>query len=245
MNVVLDVLVAVILIWSAAAATKKGFIKSLLGMVSVVAAFVMTFLFSGQAAKYISEKFVAPAMRSSAISYLSRVLGTPASAVDAGQGAANVPVEKLLSDMPQLFLDYLKKLGADAAGVKAAAAASSTVTQARDAAVDAMITPMAAAISSVLAYLAVFLLSLLAFTLLAALLDLVFKLPVLNTLNRFGGFIMGCITGLLLVFVFCAAVELLRPVFASQSVFAVSDEAIEKTLLFGVFYKLNILDIVF
>ena len=240
MNVVLDLIVAVILVWSVITAVHRGFIRSLLGMFTVIGAFIFTVLFSGQVSAYLEQHFVAPALRSSAISYLSRLTGTTST-----KSASSLPMEKFLTDMPKVFTDYIHRLGSSEASVKAASSSAADLTSARDAAVNAIITPMANAVSSVLGFLLVFIVTLLVLSALVALLDMLFRLPVLSTLNRLGGFAMGCVTGVLLVFILCSAVSAMQPVLDSSSVLGISDETIGKTLLFGIFYKANLLPALF
>lgn len=174
---ILDLIVLVILalfVWRGAV---KGFVLSLCGLVALLVGFV--------GAAFLARTF-APMVAGVLEPTLSGLIRDGLAAAGSGEGSALSDVLAVLGNMG-LSEELLASLTESAAGAATAA-------------VDAA----AAAISQTIAYAVLFIVGLVAVLIVWAIishaLDLVAKLPVLNSLNKTGGALIGAVKGCLLLF---------------------------------------------
>ena len=93
-------------------------------------------------------------------------------------------------------------------------------------------------ISAGVAIILLFIASMIVLTLLVYLLDLIFKLPVLNFANKALGFVIGAIKALLFSFVIIAAIKLALPYLDGMGI-KLDESDIEKTMLFSAVDSIN------
>lgn len=172
----LDILVVIFLAFSVAMGFRKGFIKTLFSFGGTAASLILALILSGPVTNYARETRYFTGMESALQTRIEGAInpGGPSSP------EAAVP----------------KALGVIINGIKGARDAAATSTAATLSQI------ISRSVLSVFVGVGLFILFKLLFILLGAALGAVFKLPVLNFINRMGGLLAGALNGMIIIMVF-------------------------------------------
>lgn len=222
---IFDLIILALLIFFAIRGARRGLVLTLLSLVSVLVAFVGALLISNFCAKPVAqwlqpsiEPHVQSAVESALPDYLEgEVLSTDK--LLALLDETNLPL-----GLNEVLADFLRE---------------HTLSPDLDALTDNIVSVLAEKVSLAIVYVALFLISfvliLILWKLLSHALDLVARLPGLNTLNKLGGFLLGALRCAMLLFV---AGWLLRMLGSNL----ISAEVIESSYLLRFFMTFNPLD---
>lgn len=221
---VFDLLIGAVLLIALARGYSRGFILTLCGFLAVFVAFIGASILSNALAEPVA-KVIEPAIASSihdtVSSYFQRAPEAEATSQDEADWLAQLPLEEVLEPLResrffQGFVEtFQQAVDDEAAGLAAHA-------------VQALAHYVAVQLARSVLFLLAFAAVLIAWTLLSRALDLVARLPVLNTLNRWAGGAVGLCRGGLLVFI---ALWLLRN--------AIPPEAADHTFLLPLFLRFD------
>ena len=95
------------------------------------------------------------------------------------------------------------------------------------------------AISTALAFIVVFIVAFIAFKLLTLLLQATVELPGLKTVNKALGAVLGVVLGFLYVLLFTALLQLIIPFMSSYHPDVLNESMVEKTHIFKFFYNMD------
>ena len=240
MHIALDAVVIALFVFSVYRGIKKGFVKTAFKLVIVAAALIIAYKFSPVLTEYVKStptyESITGSVRQSVSQSISRAFaveddGSEASdtsqASDKGTSSGLLPdlISKAVIDTDAIREKYQESLSQGAVNI-------SEITD------EFIITPAAQFICRSLCFAVLFIVSVILLNLLVLLLDLIFKLPVLKSMNKVGGAAMGTVSGILKVFIFCTLVEIALLYFeVSQIGFVRGIE--NNTLLFKEFLKYN------
>jgi len=223
MNFLLDIIFLVILLTTVIRCTKRGFVKSIVNLVSLIASMVVAHLFTPRLAVWFEEKVFSGEI-TTRVSESIRAL--------ASRGGEIFDLSRLFADMPADFVSLLDRYGVDAEALRPDFGALESVSaDAADRMAAAIAEPVVSGLASVCAYICIFLAALLACWLIGLLLDLLFKLPVLRTANRFFGFVLGLVCAGVLCWLFSEAAETLMGYLHSVDPSTFDADIIDNTLL--------------
>ncbi len=221
-----DVAIVVVVAVFALLGAKRGFIRSLCGVIAVVVALVV----ASFGAKALAPRVSAALEPKFSEAIEARLNEGMASAVEHGK---NQLEEGVLSGV----LDFLKDIGvyremADATqkAIEKGMTSVAALAAARLAAT------VAEAVAFPLLFFLLFLLAMLAWSLISRILDVIFQFPVLSGLNQAGGGILGALKGLVVVFLvvwLLNQIGLLPP-----------EEELERTFLLEFFANTNPLTLI-
>lgn len=233
MGIAVDIFLVVILCAAVIGGTVKGFIRSIMNLLTFFAAFVCAWVFTPSLSAYFLDTV-----------FMSKITGTVSSAVEGiiGSGIGGISIDSLFADMPDAFTSILERFGADIPSLEQfysqqTADGASDITERVS---DYIAQPVASLISTVAAYLAIFIGVMLLLKIVALILDIVFKLPGLSAINRIGGFLFGCVVGLLYVFVFAAVISAGWPALCAMFPAVCEPGALDNSLLLGLANKYNV-----
>lgn len=199
MNFLLDLLLLVIVTVTVIRCTARGFVKSIVHLVSMAVAFIAAWSFSSELALWLEEKVFSDRITES-------VAGTIRSL--AAKGGEIFDLSRLFADMPADFVSILDRYGADADTL---AASYGQMSAAGAAAADEMAytiaEPVVHGLANVCAFVLIFVGAMLVCWLVGLVLDLIVRLPVLRTANRFFGFLLGVVCAAVLGWLFAEAAE--------------------------------------
>ena len=216
-----DVIIAAVLLFFLWRGYVKGFVLTLCSLLAVFVALIGASILSNVLAEPVAkaiEPVVSSSIHDTVTSYYQHAPEVGAASQDEADWLAQLPIDELLEPLReskafQGFADAFQKAVDDGVDDAAAHAAQAL---AHFAAVQ-----IARTVIFAIAFFAV----LIAWSILSHTLDLVAKLPVLSTVNAWGGGAVGLVKGALIVFI---AVWLLRDSYIPQ-------EAVEQTRLLKFF----------
>ncbi len=212
---------AVLIIWNGA---RRGFIRSVMSLVGGVASFIAAYAYSPVLAVHIKEKFLLGSITENIESTLRSL------ALDTNTDKYNL--DRLAADLPKAFTDILERynidIGSFAEKLRGLTGCEGDVVHgfAEDIAM-----PTADIIASVLAFIVILFGALIAIAILTGLLDLIFRLPVLKSANRFLGFLFGAGEAVLFAFVVATLMSVLVTSLGSIEPSLFGESAINETII--------------
>ncbi len=217
--------------------TRRGFIKSIMHLGSLIASLFVAYAFTPALAAWLNTKVFLGKISAGIAETLKSLTVNADGRFD---------LDKLVSDEPGAFTQILERYGIEMDSIKGQL--DGVVDQA-ESAVNDLANTIAAdvsyAISSVLAFIGIFAVAMIALSLITALLDVIFRLPVLKTANTLLGAILGVICAVLFANLFSiisveliGALESVDPTMFNQDV-------VDKSILLKFFANNSLLDIVY
>lgn len=227
----LDIIIVAIFVTLAISGAKRGLIKSVLGIGVVIVSILITMNFYTYLADYfrstvvyanltenLNEKiqeYVSNTMDEEQMSELFETAPAGISALLSGFGMTAEEVSKKYSE----FI---------VAGEENVA----------ESIADYIVGPAANTLSGALAMLVMFIVCVVVLNLGVRILDLLFKLPVLNVANKIGGFALGVLMAFLFSFVFCTVVNISLPYLPGLGI-NIDSKGISETMLFSAISDIN------
>lgn len=210
MEYIFDIGLVLIVLISAFIGKKKGFVKCILNLVKSIAAFIFAKIAADYASVYLFENFFAKKLTEKITQslYIS----------------SKLPGETVWESLPSFVQSILEKSGINSENIFTVSefADLSEITASTINSVKEILVPFIALILLVLFFVVFSLL----LSIVIKLIDKVFKLPVLNSLNAFFGTIVGFVFGILIIFILCSYLNdiiLLLPKEASEVISKLSE----------------------
>ena len=232
MWIILDIIIVAILVVFAVIGAKKGLIRSLSGVAVTLVALVLTLVFSSPLADFFRTTVIYHSL-------VDRVNTKISDYVDESAGADSLR-GLFGEEMPQGIDDMLKSFGTsgEKVGDKCDELIAAGADNVRSVVCDYIVSPAAEAISKALAVIAVFIGSVIVLKLLAWLIGLIFKLPLLDGVNKFGGFLFGLVMGLVVCCLFCSAVGIALPYLRGAGI-GIDEETVKNAVIFSAVDRIN------
>ncbi len=196
MSMILDFMLAAILVACVVVGCRRGLIKSLMGLVSVIAALIIAVNFYSIPAAYINEHFVEPHFKDSAQATFDSLMNG---------GTETIPPEQIFEDKPDALTQTAERFGVDVGQIEAY---YNSIKDTLGTAIDTeaiseklsefVVSSVSSTISNIVGFVGLFLAALIIVNLILLLLGLLFKLPVLKFANKFFGGILGALKGSLI-----------------------------------------------
>ncbi|MBR7161779.1 MAG: CvpA family protein [Clostridia bacterium] len=232
MSLVFDGLLLTICVISVVMGVKRGFIKSIMGICTLIAAVFVAFAFTPAVAQRLENVPFVHEISQNITDTLQSLSITESGTFD---------LTKLFRDMPESFRQILDRYGAD---VSKLVDAISPTPEADVSAVDDLAVliaePVVNAITGVIAFLLLFVASVIVLKLLTWILDLIFNLPVLKTANKLLGFVIGLFNAVLWMWILSALSVIFIGAMSSVSPDFFGPHLIENTVILKFFADDNI-----
>ena len=223
----LDLIYVAVAILTVFIFTKRGFVESVFKYGRTLMAGILTFLLGPVVGDIIYEKFVYNSVYGFVSDKMGQIVNSAADKVD---------VNSIIDGLPLLVKQFLNPSDLEAKF-------GNTITNIEQSAQEfagAVSEPISNVISNLIAYIIVFLVSLLILLVFGKLLDLIVKLPILNTINTVLGFILGVGSAFLLLAIITYALSLIIRAFGDiLSLQTLSSSS----YLFGLFDRLHLFDL--
>lgn len=223
MSLVLDVILLIIAAICIIGGYKKGFIRSVMNLVTAAVSFLAAYALTPNLAAYISDKFV-----------MNMVSGDIKDTLDSLTSVTGGSLEKLFADMPEALSNMLARYNCNASVV---AAADTTESLARDIAA-----PTVNVISTAISFLIIFIVAVIVMKILTLILDGVFKLPLLNGANKMLGLVFGAVTAIVIIWAVSVFGGSLISALGSVAPEYFGDKVIEDSMVLQFFHKFNIIN---
>lgn len=221
---------AVLCIWAGA---RKGFVRSVMGLFSSLIAAVAAYAYTPVLSAFIRERYLTDRI-TDGIDETLRSL-----AFDTSTDLFNL--DRVASDLPEPFLSILTRYQIDPASI---AAKMRGLTGADEGAVrrvaEDIASPTATVLSSAVAFLLLFVAALIVLALLTALLDAIFKLPVLKSANTFFGFLFGVFEAAVVASVLAIVLSVLAEALGAFDPNLFGKETVDGTVVCSFLLKYNL-----
>ncbi len=195
----IDLISIIILVACFCLGYKKGLIKSVMGLVSLVAAIVLAINFYAYPAAYLKDNLIQP--------YFVDDTSETFSALMNG-GTEIIPPEKIFEDEPDALWETAEKYGLDVDTIRQyyesavkGVVDSFDINGISEKLSEFVVGSTVDTISNVLGFAAIFFASLIIINLVLRLINLLFKLPVLNFANKLAGGVFGLVKAALIIVV--------------------------------------------
>ena len=246
MNIVLDVLVVGIFAASIILGAARGFIKSIMGLVSGLIALVLALVFTPTLSGIIDERVVHPALSGFVEDRLAAV--SPAGGSDDGIG-------EMIEEKPSAFREILDSFGitlsefetelsdrteapaqtSPATSGGEQKAANGTVGSLLQNAASVISSRFSGIISSVVAFIVIYIVALILLRIITFMLEGLFSLEPLKTSDKVLGALFGLVAGAVSCVAVCTVTAKLLPYLANSDNAFFANITSEKTLLFKYF----------
>ena len=222
MKAVLDIILICAVIICVYMGYKKGFVKSVMSLLSFVIAFYTAQKFSPPLSSYLYSNWIKPNFAAAISNQIENFL------------SPSVSLDRLVQDQEPGFVGMIEGYGVKLPDVSKWLndAVSGGVADLKKYVAENLAEPVAAGISDFLAFAAVFTASLILLKILTALINKAVKLPGLNMLNKIGGTIVGCFYGFAFCCIFVLLVYFALPFLAANTPPIVTREIIDETIFF-------------
>lgn len=239
MNFLLDIIIALIIGLTVFSAVKNGLIKTAISAVSFLVAVIITLTFSTPLANSLKETSIAESIREATEQKITDIISE-----------GSYGINDLLSGASEEFNALITVAGMDNEDIKKIV--TETVTDAltkpsTDVAKDIAPTiakhisvPIIDLIATLVAIIILFFGTQIVLAVVAKLLDIVAKLPILNSFNKAGGLILGIVLAFIRVCLFCFIINVLIENKDFLGVEFISNLEPDKTLLFSFFRNIDI-----
>lgn len=191
---ILDVIAVAIFLMTVISCRTKGFFKSFFGLIKVILALIIAYIFMPTLAYIYRTSFVEKLISDTVAERINSL---------AQKTTVGLNLEKLFGDMPSEFADILSRYGADAESLFKR---FGSLTEAAEESVNDLATSITSSVvhgvSDILSFATLFIGSLIVLSIVIFIMGLVLKLPVLSSIDKGLGFVFGIISGLLLVWVY-------------------------------------------
>ena len=211
---------AVFCIWTG---TRRGFVRSVMGLVNTLVSAFAAYAFTPALAPVFEEKFMSGRMVDEIEGFLRTSLDTATDLFDLDAIAVN---------MPGWFTDLLARyhVTPDSVSGIMRGVTGADETSLRNLA-ERIAFPTASALSSAIAFAILFVGALIVMSVLTAVLDAIFRMPVLNGANMFFGFLVGLVEGLVLASVLALVLDSAVRCLGAFDASWFGDKAVDNTVL--------------
>lgn len=230
MQYIVDVVIACVLVFNVVRCTKRGLVKSVFGLVSVIIAIVAAYFFGSTAGGFLRTTKAYEGLVDSTSDKIHEYFQNEA---EEGSNEAFSGLEDtaFVKQLESLGVDTKKELQSYAENLKQGAEdASETLAQ-------SIAQPVLEILSNVVGTVMVFVACLLLLWLLSLVLGGVFSLPFLRQINKLGGVAAGIILGIFYAFILCMIIKSLLPCLPKNPVLYQGME--DDTVLYALFSRFN------
>lgn len=232
MNIILDILVAVIFLLTVINGYKKGFVRTVLNLCGGIICLIIAITLSPRVGNFINENYMAPAFERSISVKMTELSPSDTTGPD---------IDRLIEEEPNEFIKILEKfnINLDTFKQQFELFKNENIENTTEAAIEYVAEPISETLSYILAFVLLLIVSSLAMAILKFLLDKIVKLPILRTANKFLGMISGILFGLLWIYILAMIVEITVPYLKNATSPLISQIEPSSTLIFKYFYTHN------
>lgn len=179
MSFVFDIILLIIIVGTILKCVSKGFVKSIMSLVSIVGAFFAANFLYTPLATWLKDEVFSEKIVEWLAGVIKSMIGT-------------IGLDEIFKDKPLPFVELLARFGTDLSTIEGnftnvSVATDDVLTKMAQMIADPIITGA----SNVLAFMLIFIVALVIFKIITVSLDAIFRLPLLNSANKILGLILG------------------------------------------------------
>lgn len=212
---------AVFIIW---AGTSRGFVRSVMGLISAAASFFVAYAYTPVLSAYIKEKYLIDRIASGIDETLKSL------AFDTTTDLYNL--DRLAADLPEPFTGILERYNINitefADKLRGLTGCGETTVYSF---AEEIADPTTSVLASVISFILLFLAAFIVLGILTSLIDLIFKLPVLKSANMFLGFLFGAVEAVAVAFVLATLLSVLVTALGSIDPALFGEDVVADTMI--------------
>ncbi len=185
MSLIIDLIIIIAAIAAVYLGISRGFIRSVMHFSSLILSVLAVYFFTSSFAGWIGETFIEGKISEDVEASISSIITA---------GEEKLKLDVIFSERPEAFTKIAEKFSFDLDELENyynEALSGFTDSAAIEDMAEKIASPAVAAISNVIAAIIIFIVSMLALHFITFLLDMICRLPVLKTLNKFLGLLFG------------------------------------------------------
>ncbi|MBQ3706562.1 MAG: CvpA family protein [Clostridia bacterium] len=223
---------AVLCIW---AGTRKGFVRSVMGLISTLVAAIAAYAYTPVLAAFIRDRYLIGRI-TDGIDETLRSL-----AFDTSTDLFNL--DRVAADLPEPFTAILSRYRIDLSAIVEKMRGFTGVDREAVRSVASDIAgPTANALASAISFLLLFIGAIIVLSLLTLLLDAIFRLPVLKGANTFFGFLFGVLEAAVMVSVLAIVISVLTEALGAFDPALFGPETVDRTVVCRFLLQYNLFD---
>lgn len=232
MSIIFDLIILLIMTVTVISAYKKGFVASLLSVLSSIVSGIATFIFYKPVASFINDNYVSKKVTDIIRDNISDM-------------TSNGDVEVLIRDMPESFREFLSNFGISAEGIQQSFSESGlTANKFADDLSVRLASDISYLISCAVAVIAIFVVASIVCAILSYFINSIFKLPVLNFANKALGIAMGVISALILGWILSVSCSVVIDALGSLYPHSFDKEMLDNSYVIRLFSSINPLSLI-
>ncbi len=230
MGLLLDGIVLAALALFVLLSARKGFVRTVVGLIGTVVAVILAFALSRLLAEFIYTAF----LRQPMIDIVENTL-----IIHAGEGAQST-FDAVFDNLPGFILQAAAMYGVSFSSVSSqiGAVIEDSAQQAAPTVADAMLKPILTGLIAAVTLVLLFILLMMLVRVVSRILNKAVSIPLFGTANNILGGAVGLVKGCLVIFVIAAVLGLIIP-FTQNGFLIFTEDAIGSSFLFKAFYSLN------
>lgn len=206
MSLAIDIILAIIIILPVILGIKRGFFKTVMGLVSVLIAICASYILTPYLSPLCRDKIVEPYMRTPVESQIESML-------DASGETFDTESLENLSEIPDVVKNICDTFGIDIQDIKSN---EEIDKQSPDQSISDHITELILSRTAyIIAFISVFIAAAIVLRIITIILCAICKMPILNSINRIAGAVFGFCFGGISAFVIAKLLILLLPTLVS------------------------------
>lgn len=206
MSIAIDIILAIIIILPVILGIKRGFVKTVMGLVSVLIAICASYILTPYLSPLCRDKIVEPYMRTPVESQIESML-------DASGETFDTESLENLSEIPDVVKNICDTFGIDIQDIKSN---EEIDKQSPDQSISDHITELILSRTAyIIAFISVFIAAAIVLRIITIILCAICKMPILNSINRIAGAVFGFCFGGISAFVIAKLLILLLPTLVS------------------------------
>ena len=213
---------------------KRGFVRTILSIVSSVAAILLSVVFTPTVSEFLYNKFLLNSITSGISGTVASLAGT-----DDGHG-----VVKLFEEMPDAFENILTRYNVSEATAASMLEGAKNGTENAASISEKIAAPVASTISNALGFIICFVAAMIVLKIIIAVVDNFFRLPILNSANKAAGIILGVVLVFVILSVYSSVAVQLVDALGSVSPDLFGKNAIDGTIIVKFFSEHNVFGMV-
>lgn len=231
---ILDAVLIVICLLLVAVSVKRGFVRTILSLVSSVAAVLLSVVFTPGVASFIYDKFMLSSITNGIYDTVKSLAGS--------EGAEGVL--GLFENKPQALTELLDRYNVSDETVSGIIGSAEGGQIDIRGACEQIASPIASTISNVIAFVICFIVALIVLKIAIAIIDGIFKFPILNTVNKAAGLLLGFALAVVVIFIYSEAASHLVTSLGAVSPDLFGENVIDDTVIVKFFSEHNIFGLI-
>ena len=218
---VLDAILIIICVTTVFVSMRRGFVKTVLSLLSSVAAIFLSVAFTPMVSSFFYDKFMLSAITNGIFDTVKSL---------AGNGTSE-GISTMFETMPDALVKLLERYNVSEDAINSMSNSAISGNADVRSICETIASPIATTISNALAFIACFIVAIIILKIVVCIIDAIFKLPVLKSVNKFAGLILGLAISVVIIYVYSNAAVYLVTSLGAISPEIFGDKVISDTVI--------------